>query len=235
MDGRGSEAQNSFHRPHTGYKPPTTAPAKKPSAAGGGAKATKASPSSSSRSSSAPSNKPGPLATLFEVYTRGAGDKAAALSPEEAALKRDRQYTLITGLPLKPYFERKTVRRQIGPDMWTLEQVGGYVDYTCICMCAREGRGDDTDDDHDPNRHPTHTSNPYPHQHPPQPQGFFNVTTPIRTTVVRLQDGRLWVHAPVAPTKECLRLLGEIGGEVAYIVLPTTAFEHKVGTDGRTA
>lgn len=64
-----------------------------------------------------------------------------------------------------------------------------------------------------------------PHQ---QPQGFFNVTTPIRTTVVRLADGRLWVHAPVAPTRECRRLLDEIGGEVAYIVLPTTAFEHKV-------
>jgi hypothetical protein len=65
---------------------------------------------------------------------------------------------------------------------------------------------------------------------PTQPQGFFNVTTPIRTTVVQLKDGRLWVHAPVAPTRECMRLLGEIGGEVAYIVLPTTAFEHKAST-----
>jgi len=73
--------------------------------------------------------------------------------------------------------------------------------------------------DHD---HPTPTSINK------QPQGFFNVTTPIRATVVRLADGRLWVHAPVAPTKECLRLLNELGGEVAYIVLPTTAFEHKV-------
>ncbi len=54
------------------------------------------------------------------------------------------------------------------------------------------------------------------------------MTTPIRATVVRLADGRLWVHAPVAPTKECLRLLNELGGGVAYIVLPTTAFEHKV-------
>lgn len=116
------------------------------------------------------------------MYTRGAADKATSLTPEEEALRRDRQYTLLTGLPLKPYFERKTVRRQVGPDMWTLEQ----------------------------------------------PQGFFNVTTVIRTTVIRLQDDRLWVHAPVAPTKECLRLLREIGGEVAYIVLPTTAFEHKV-------
>lgn len=53
-------------------------------------------------------------------------------------------------------------------------------------------------------------------------QGFFNVTTSIRMTVVRLSSGELLVHDPVAPTEECLRLLNELGGKVAYIVLATT-------------
>jgi hypothetical protein len=39
-----------------------------------------------------------------------------------ALLMRCRKYTLITGLPLKPYFERKTVRYQVSPDIWTFEQ-----------------------------------------------------------------------------------------------------------------
>jgi hypothetical protein len=64
-----------------------------------------------------------------------------------------------------------------------------------------------------------------------QPQGFFNVTTSIRSTVVRLKGGGLWVHAPVAPTDECCRLLDELG-RVDHIVLPTTAFEHKVRKRG---
>lgn len=46
-------------------------------------------------------------------------------------------------------------------------------------------------------------------------------------TVIRLKQGGLWCHAPVAPTEECVRLLDELG-EVKYIVLPTTALEHKV-------
>lgn len=41
-------------------------------------------------------------------------------------------------------------------------------------------------------------------------------------TVVRLSSGELLVHDPVAPTEECLRLLNELGGKVAYIVLATT-------------
>jgi hypothetical protein len=124
----------------------------------------------------------------LEVYTRDDSTRETQLkiSPEEARLKKDRQYTLLTGLPLKPYFERRTVRTQVAENIWTFEQ----------------------------------------------PQGFFNVTTPIRMTVIRLADGRLWVHAPVAATRECRRLLDELGGEVAYIILPTTAFEHKVFVSG---
>ncbi|CAN0273126.1 unnamed protein product, partial [Ectocarpus sp. 13 AM-2016] len=61
-----------------------------------------------------------------------------------------------------------------------------------------------------------------------QPQEFFNVSVNIRMTAVRLEGGGLWVHAPVAPTEECVKLVKELGEEVRYIVLPTTAFEHKV-------
>lgn len=35
------------------------------------------------------------------------------------------------------------------------------------------------------------------------------------------------MHAPVAPTAECISLLKDLG-EVAYVVLPVTAVEHKV-------
>ena len=55
---------------------------------------------------------------------------------------------------------------------------------------------------------------------------FTNVSATIRMTVVRLDDGTLWVHAPVAPTGECLSLLRELG-TVNHIVLPVSALEHK--------
>lgn len=45
----------------------------------------------------------------------------------------------------------------------------------------------------------------------PQSLGGSNVTTNIRMTIVRLQSGGLWVHAPIAPTREWLGLLGEAG------------------------
>ena len=45
-------------------------------------------------------------------------------------------------------------------------------------------------------------------------------------TAVRLRDGGLWVSAPIAPTRQCLRLLDELG-KVAYLVIPSTALEHK--------
>jgi len=61
--------------------------------------------------------------------------------------------------------------------------------------------------------------------------GTLDVIVNIRMTVVVLSGGGLFVHAPVAPTEECLRLmreLEEIHGEVKCIVLPTTAVEHKI-------
>ena len=65
-----------------------------------------------------------------------------------------------------------------------------------------------------------------------QIQGIFYVVVPIRMTVVKLVGGGLLVYAPVAPTRECRRLMAELvaeHGEVKYIILPTTSgLEHKV-------
>jgi hypothetical protein len=65
-----------------------------------------------------------------------------------------------------------------------------------------------------------------------QIQGIFYVVVPIRMTVVKLEGGGLLVYAPVAPTKECIRLVNELvaeHGDVKYIILPTiSGIEHKV-------
>ncbi|MCY6491736.1 DUF4336 domain-containing protein [Leptolyngbya sp. GGD] len=65
-----------------------------------------------------------------------------------------------------------------------------------------------------------------------QLQGIFYVVTPIRMTVIKLDEGGLLIYAPVALTRECSRLLDELvalHGEVKYIVLPTiSGLEHKV-------
>jgi hypothetical protein len=59
--------------------------------------------------------------------------------------------------------------------------------------------------------------------------------TPVRCVVVRLKNGRLWVHAPLAPTEEffdlvesCADSLMTSKDSVAHIVAPTYALEHKV-------
>lgn len=47
-------------------------------------------------------------------------------------------------------------------------------------------------------------------------------------TVIKLKSGGLWVHTPIAPTKECLKLLKELDAPVEYIIFPTFAYEHKI-------
>lgn len=62
----------------------------------------------------------------------------------------------------------------------------------------------------------------------PQGLGLSNVTANVRMTVIKLEaTGGLWVHAPIAPTAECVKLLKELGAPVEHIVLPTFAYEHK--------
>ena len=39
-----------------------------------------------------------------------------------------------------------------------------------------------------------------------QALGFSSVSTNIRMTVIKLKSGGLWVHAPIAPTKECIEV-----------------------------
>ena len=55
--------------------------------------------------------------------------------------------------------------------------------------------------------------------------------TPLRCVVIRLDDGTLWVHAPLAPTEEFFELVESCahGPEsIAHVVVPTYALEHKV-------
>ncbi|KAL1338185.1 hypothetical protein HN51_032855 [Arachis hypogaea] len=61
-----------------------------------------------------------------------------------------------------------------------------------------------------------------------QALGFSSVSTNIRMTVIKLKSGGLWIHAPIAPTDECIQLIKELGAPVEYIVLPTFAYEHKI-------
>jgi hypothetical protein len=65
-----------------------------------------------------------------------------------------------------------------------------------------------------------------------QLQGIVYVVVPIRMSVVKLKNGGLLIYAPIAPTKECIRLVQELvaqHGEVKYIILPTiSGLEHKV-------
>ncbi len=63
-----------------------------------------------------------------------------------------------------------------------------------------------------------------------QIQGVVNVNVPVRQTVIKLKEGGLWVHNPVAPTPqlmEMMKQLEEAHGPVRHIVLGTVALEHK--------
>jgi len=63
-----------------------------------------------------------------------------------------------------------------------------------------------------------------------QIQGVVNVNVPVRQTVIRLRSGGLWVHNPVAPTPQLIKMMRELEdryGPVKHIVLGTVALEHK--------
>ncbi len=106
---------------------------------------------------------------------------------QEILNSKDWSWPLWPILPLYPYGQRRTLRKEIVKDtIWTFDQL----------------------------------------------QGIFYVTVPIRMTVVRMLGGGLFVYAPIAPTRECVRLVNELVekyGEVRYIILPTiSGLEHKV-------
>jgi hypothetical protein len=67
-----------------------------------------------------------------------------------------------------------------------------------------------------------------------QVQGIINVNVPVRSTVIKLKSGGLFINNPVAPTEECLSMIRRIEslhGDVKYIALSTLGVEHK-GTTG---
>lgn len=76
-------------------------------------------------------------------------------------------------------------------------------------------------------RAPEAAAVPFVMTRPVSPCRYHQVIVNIRMTAVKLRDGSLFIHAPVAPTRECLRLVEELGCPVKYIVLPTSAVEHK--------
>jgi len=55
---------------------------------------------------------------------------------------------------------------------------------------------------------------------------FQNVTATIRTNIIKLDDGGLWVCNPLWPTKEYCELLDELG-PVKNVVLASNSLEHK--------
>ena len=58
---------------------------------------------------------------------------------------------------------------------------------------------------------------------------FANVTATVRTVVVKMEDGGLWVNGPQWPTGEYCALLEELG-PVKHVIVPCNAFEHKIPT-----
>lgn len=60
---------------------------------------------------------------------------------------------------------------------------------------------------------------------------------PVRSTVLKLNAGGLFVCNPVAPTNECIQLLRDLEaqhGKIKFIVLSSLGIEHK-GTTGAFA
>ena len=63
-----------------------------------------------------------------------------------------------------------------------------------------------------------------------QLQGVVNVNTPVRSTVIKLKEGGLFVYNPVGPTDEYISMMRELEakhGAVKYIVLGSLGLEHK--------
>jgi len=64
-----------------------------------------------------------------------------------------------------------------------------------------------------------------------QLQGLLDVLVNVRMTVARLEGGGLWVHNPVAPTPELVKMMRELErehGPVRHIVVGSAAIEHKI-------
>ena len=61
--------------------------------------------------------------------------------------------------------------------------------------------------------------------------GILDVQVPLRMTVLKLQDGGLFVYNPIAATPECVQMVRDLEsqyGPVKHIVVGSVALEHKV-------
>lgn len=54
------------------------------------------------------------------------------------------------------------------------------------------------------------------------------VATIVRMTAIKLSSGGLLIYSPIAPTRECIELVRDLGMPVEYLVLSTFAYEHKI-------
>ncbi len=65
-----------------------------------------------------------------------------------------------------------------------------------------------------------------------QPHGLLYAVVSIRMTIIKLANGGLLVYAPIAPTRECVKLVRELEnrhGKVQYIIHSTSSgIEHKI-------
>lgn len=88
--------------------------------------------------------------------------------------------------PIYGKASRKTTKKQIGPNMWSLEQN----------------------------------------------LQLGPLQTPLRCVTIKLEDGGLWVHAPLAPTAEFFDLVESCGdgssSAVKHVIVPSYALEHKI-------
>ncbi|KAL3597083.1 hypothetical protein D5086_008720 [Populus alba] len=64
---------------------------------------------------------------------------------------------------------------------------------------------------------------------------FSSVSTNIRMTVIKLKSGGLWVHAPIAPTKECIQYCEGIQGQCHMPLIASSSllgasfmFRHRI-------
>ena len=63
-----------------------------------------------------------------------------------------------------------------------------------------------------------------------QKQGIglgLNTSTNVRMTAIRLGEGGLFLYNCIAPTREMVKLVRDLGEEVKHIFLCTTTYEHK--------
>ncbi|GJQ91793.1 ribonuclease H-like domain-containing protein [Tanacetum coccineum] len=65
-----------------------------------------------------------------------------------------------------------------------------------------------------------------------QALGFSSVSTNTRMTVIKLKSGRLWVHGPIAPTKECIQVCLDLANVVYAFAGTPISLLYQLPTSG---